>query len=192
MRLKLVTGPAAEPIDATDADGPLKKTLRITGSGEDTYLTELAKTGRQLIETYTRRALIDQTWEQYHNHWPEYFVLARGRVSALTSITFIDEDDASDTFATSNVDLATWEDPHPRITLKSGLTWPTATLRPHDGVIVKFVAGYGATGTSVPRDLKQAIVAATVALYDGCPPKEAGLPALAMTLAGPYVIPRLP
>lgn len=189
MRLKLITAPATEPIDATDANGPLKKQLRITGSGEDTYLTELAKTAREMLEVYTHRAFITQTWEQYHDRWPNGagFRLAKGAAISLTSLTYIDEDDTSDTFDTANVDLATWEDPYPRITLKEGSDWPTVTLRPHDGVIVKWVAGYGAA-SAVPRPLKQAIAMATVAMYDGCPPELATMPNAVRWLCDPFVI----
>lgn len=190
MRLKLVTGPAAEPFDATSATGLLKFQLRITGSAQDTQLAALAVVARQMVETYTHRALINQTWEQYHDGWPngKGFALAKGRATSLTSITYIDDQDNSDTVSTSNVDLATWEDPYPRITLKEGQDWPTATLRPHDGVIVRWVAGYGAAGTDIPNDLVHAIVMATVALYDGCPPEAMGLPYTVRNLMDPYVI----
>jgi uncharacterized phiE125 gp8 family phage protein len=191
MRVSLVSGPAAEPIDATDADGPVKKTLRITGSTEDAYLTSLVTTARSLIEGEIRRAMVNQVFDQYHDSWPDNFKLARGRVLTLASITFIDEDDASDTFATSNVDLATWEDPLPRVTLKSGQTWPTATLRPHDGIILRYTAGYGTSGTSVPADLKHAVAMATVALYDGCGLGEGPLWKGALALAYKYTVPRI-
>lgn len=189
MRLKIASAPATEPIDATDADGPLKKQLRITGSTEDTYLTELAKTARELLEAYTHRAFITQTWDQYHDSWPigGSLRLAKGRAISLTSITYIDYQDNSDTVSTSNVDLATWEDPYPLITLKEGQVWPSVTLRPHDGIIVEWVAGYGAA-SAVPRPLKQAIAMLTTALYDGCPQTEAAMPYTVRYLCDPFVI----
>lgn len=185
MRLKLVTAPATEPVTLTQ----VKAQLRITGSSEDTRLTELLTIGRELVETYTHRALITQTWEQYHDTWPNGagFRLAKGTAISLTSITYIDEADASDTVSTSNVDLATWEDPYPRITLKEGQDWPTVTLRPHDGVIVRWVAGYGAA-SAVPGPLKQAIIMAVVQMYDGCPPEVASMPNAVRWLCDPYVI----
>ena len=183
-RLSIDTGPASEPVTLTQ----VKAQLRITGTSEDTRLGDLITAARELVEAYTHRALITQTWEQYHDRWPngKGFGLAKGRAISLTSITYIDELDNSDTFDTTDVDLATWEDPYPRITLKEGIDWPTVTLRPHDGVIVKFVAGYG-NAAAVPAPLKQAIIMAVTALYDGCPETVDGMPGV-RSLIGPYVI----
>lgn len=185
MRLKLTDPPASEPVTLTQ----VKAQLRITGSSEDTRLTELITIARELIEAYTHRALITQEWEQYHDRWPNGggFMLAKGVAQVLNSITYIDELDNSDTYDTANVDFATWEDPYPRITLKEGQDWPTVTLRPHDGVIVNWDAGYGAA-SAVPGPLKQAIIMAVVALYDGCPDSIGEMSAVS-ALCGPYVIP---
>lgn len=184
MRLKLVTAPATEPVTLTQ----VKAQLKITGSSEDTRLNELIAAAREMLEVYTHRAFITQTWEQYHDTWPNGagFRLAKGAAISLTSITYIDSADASDTVG-AITDLATWEDPYPRITLKEGQNWPTVTLRPHDGVIVKWVAGYGAA-SAVPGPLKQAIIMAVVQMYDGCPPEVASMPNAVRWLADPYVI----
>lgn len=192
MDLKLVAGPDVEPIDPTDADGGVKKLLRITGSTEDAHLTNLAIAARTLIEGEIRRSMIDQVWEQYHDDWPAHsFKLARGRVLTLTSITYVDEDDNSAVYSTSNVDLASWKDPLPTVTLKSGATWPTATLRPKDGIILRFTAGYGAAAADVPPDLKHAVAMATVALYDGCGIGDGPLWNAALALAYKYTVPRV-
>jgi uncharacterized phiE125 gp8 family phage protein len=185
VRLKLATAPTSEPVTLTQ----VKAQLRITGTSEDTRLTELIAIARELVEAYTHRALITQTWEQYQDDWPNGsgFKLAKGVAqSPITSITYIDEDDASDTIDLATVDLAIWEDPYPRITLKDGQDWPTVTLRPHDGVIVKWVAGYG-LAAAVPGPLKHAVTMAVVALYDGCPETIKEMPAV-RALIGPYVI----
>lgn len=187
-RVTLVTGPEVEPVTLAQ----VKANLKITSTSEDTRLTELITAARELIEGEIRRAMIDQVWEQRHNYWPAHgFKLARGKVLTLTSITYVDEADASDTFDTANVDLATWEDPLPRVTLKSGLTWPTATLRPHDGIILRFTAGYGDTASTVPADLRQAVIMATAALYDGCAIGDGPMWNAALNLAYKYTVPRV-
>lgn len=193
MDLTLITAPSAEPIDATDVDGPLKRTLRITGSSEDPHLLTLAVSARQLIENFTRRAMIDQVWEQYHDRWPaDGFRLFRGRVRQgnLTSITYVNEADVSSTVDLSTTDFAYWEDPLPSITLKSGKTWPTATLRPKNGIIIRFTAGYGTTASTVPDDLKRSVVMAAVALYDGCMDEQKGPWRTALDLASMYQVSR--
>jgi len=45
----------------------------------------------------------------------------------------------------------------PKIYLKYGQSWPSTTLRPHNGVCVTFVCGYGDAGSSVPENIRQAM-----------------------------------
>jgi len=45
-----------------------------------------------------------------------------------------------------------------KISLKYGKTWPSTTLRPHRGVLITFVAGYGDDASSVPEKVKLAIL----------------------------------
>ncbi len=40
----------------------------------------------------------------------------------------------------------------------TGASWPGTTLRKINGVAVRFVAGYGAAGSSVPQMLRQVIL----------------------------------
>ena len=42
--------------------------------------------------------------------------------------------------------------------LNYGYTWPSITLREINAVCVTYVAGYGATGTSTPAAVRQAIL----------------------------------
>ena len=185
-RLSLDTGPVSEPVTLTQ----VKAQLRITGTSEDTRLGDLITAARELVEAYTHRALITQTWDQWHDRWPngKGFSLAKGTLQIVNSITYVDEDDNSDTInLATTVDQATWEDPYPRVTLKSDADWPTVTLRPHDGIAINFDAGYGDAASDVPAPLKQAIIMAVTALYDGCPETVDGMPGV-RSLIGPYVI----
>ena len=45
-----------------------------------------------------------------------------------------------------------------RISLAYGESWPSTTLRPHSGICVTFISGYGATSAYVPDLVKKAIL----------------------------------
>ncbi|KKL52184.1 hypothetical protein LCGC14_2288070, partial [marine sediment metagenome] len=44
-----------------------------------------------------------------------------------------------------------------RLSLAYNAVWPNETLRPVNGVVVRFVAGYGSVATAVPNMAKQAV-----------------------------------
>jgi len=54
----------------------------------------------------------------------------------------------------------------PKVFLNYGESWPSTTLRPHNGVCVTFIAGYGATASSVPLKVKQAMLLLIGHLYE--------------------------
>jgi len=59
MRLKLKTAPSVEPVTLDQA----KLHLRVDSSDDNTLITALITTARQLAERETKRAFITQTWE---------------------------------------------------------------------------------------------------------------------------------
>ena len=64
--LRLAVAPATEPVSASEA----KAHLRVTGSGDDTYIGALITAARQLAEQKCNRALITQTWDLVLDAWP--------------------------------------------------------------------------------------------------------------------------
>ncbi len=62
--------------------------------------------------------------------------------------------------------------------LNADLTWPTVSLRPINGVIIDFTAGYGADASTVPDSVKNAIYIYCTHMYEnresesGTIPKE--------------------
>jgi len=53
-----------------------------------------------------------------------------------------------------------------RVCLNYGESWPSTTLRPHNGICVTFVAGYGDAASDVPRNIRQAMLLLIGHLYE--------------------------
>jgi len=53
-----------------------------------------------------------------------------------------------------------------RLALAYGESWPSATLRPHNGVCVTYIAGYGDAAADVPEDITRAILLMVGHLYE--------------------------
>jgi uncharacterized phiE125 gp8 family phage protein len=155
MALTLVTGPTVEPISIAEA----KDQCRIDITDDDVLIGSLIVAARRVAEMVLRRALITQTWDYVADAFPagDRLVLPRAPLQSVTSITYVDSDDASDTVASGDYQVDTDSVPG-RVVLKSGSTWPSVTLRVANGVTVRFVAGYGDDGDDVPQEIRQAML----------------------------------
>ena len=192
MPLTLVqtVAPAVEPLLVSE----LAAWLRVDAddTSQNDVLTHLAADVRRRCETVSGRALITQTWRLsldgfpppsgYFGSswwvrldrpdgdgpgvWPWKFAirLPKPPVQSVTSIVYVDQAGATQTLAASAYQVDTDSDPARIVPAYSSL-WPVA--RPQlNAVQVTFVAGYGATGASVPDDMRGAMKIAAAHLYE--------------------------
>jgi uncharacterized phiE125 gp8 family phage protein len=127
-------------------------------SYEDSVLADFITAARIKCEEHQGRAYITQTWDLYLDDFPEAdeIELPRGPLQSITSVKYYGTDGTEYTMSASDyiVDIAS--DPG-RIVLGYGKTWPTTVLRPANGVIIRFVCGYGAAAAAVPALIRLAI-----------------------------------
>ena len=188
MHSKVTTEPASEPITTAE----LKAHLRIDHSSEDSLLDEYITAARQIAEDYTARKFITQTITGYSdnffsdstakdNWWSGVRVgsyrthimngtgclsLDWGPVSSITSIHTITDDGTETIYASSNYYLDNFDqDMIQKIRLKDNSNYPTS-IRDHNGLKVVYVAGYGATGATVPAKLRHAIKMMATKIYE--------------------------
>lgn len=151
MSIKVITGPAEEPITLADA----KLHLRIDGAAEDAYVTSLLKAARQTVEIETSRVLVSQTLVQtFDGYTPgKPLTLLRAPVASIVSVQHVGGDGATVTLDAERY-LAALGEPallHPAY----GVSWPIARGQP-GAVSVTYVAGYG-NAAAVPELAKAAI-----------------------------------
>lgn len=156
MALKLITPPATEPISLADT----KKHLRIDAdiTSEDSYLSDvLIPAAREYCEGFHNRAYITQTYELWLDTWPrkEYARIPRPPLQSVASVKYYGTDNAEHIMATANYFVDSKSEPG-RLVLAYGKSWPSATLRPANGICVTFTAGYGAAA-AVPKKAVQAM-----------------------------------
>lgn len=149
---KVITPPSVEPITLTEA----KLDLKIDSNDENDLLAILIKASRETIEIRTGRSLITQTRTVKLDYFPctDTIKLPNGPVQSVTHIKYYDEDevlqtlDSSEYWIDSDSDIA-------RVVVKD--SWPSTEDRPN-AVIVTYVCGYGAAGSSVPAPLRKALL----------------------------------
>lgn len=174
MALTVVTSPTVEPVSLDEA----KAHLRVDVEDENDQIRALITAARQYIETFTGRALCTQTWDLKLDAFPcsDTLWLRKPPVSSVTSITYLDTANVSQTWSASNylTDLPAGEQAtFARITPAYGVVWPS-TYSVINAVTVRFVCGYGATGATVPEGLRQAMKLMIGHLYGFREPAMAG------------------
>jgi len=160
MRLKLKTAPTVEPISLDEA----KLHLKVDSAEDNTLITALIKTARQLAERETKRAFITQTWEMYLDAAAPEIEIPKPPLQSVVSIKVIDSDGNITTVDTAIYDVDASQDSPGRVKLAYGCAWPTH--RNFTSFIVEFKGGYGDAAADVPEGLKQGILQLLSHLYE--------------------------
>ena len=165
MNVKLSSAPATEPLSLTEAKLHLHFDDDVTA--EDTLLTTLISVARSMVEQFTGRALITQTWEMYLDNFPNanFIKLPFGKLQSVTSITTTDST-GEETVLTATTQYLVNADSDPgRIVLPYAESWPSLEPYPVNPIKIIFICGYGAAGT-VPDPLKAAMKLIIGDLYE--------------------------
>jgi uncharacterized phiE125 gp8 family phage protein len=151
VNLERTSEPAAEPVPTAE----LKAFCRVTHSDDDTKIAALGTAAREIIEDWTRRSLITQTWKITLNNdlvTGEIYRLPRPKIISVTSVDYVDIDGNLQTgYATSNYHTVIGED---------GGIWfediPDTDSVP-EPIRITYTAGYGASADDVPSVIQTAI-----------------------------------
>ena len=172
MRLKIITPPATEPLTLIESKGH----LRISGTDDDAIITRLITQAREYCEDYQGKKYITQTLEAYLDEFPTGSIEFRdcSPVQSIASIKYTDKDGIVNTLSVSDYSLDGISFIN-KIDLNYNKNWPTTTLKPTNGIVINFAAGYG-VAAAVPETVKWAMVLQMKLLYDDYRPDErAGL-----------------
>lgn len=145
-------------IDTTEA----KLFLRVDHTTENDLIDGMITAAHVWVESYLGRALITETWDFKFTNFPQAglpLFIPRAPLQSITSITYLDENNASQTWASSNYHTRTlsghsagrgW------IETTADTDYPATAMEAEYPVIVRAVCGYGNAG-AVPKGIKSAI-----------------------------------
>ena len=154
-RLAVITPPAVEPVVYTEA----KTHMRVTGTSEDAYITILCGVARRYLEEIQNRSYITQTLELTLDAFPDadYIRLPRAPLASVTSVKYTPDSTGVAVTLSSGEYYADTKSIPGQIVLRSDGEWPSDTLITVGGVVIQYVAGYGAASTSVPSTILHAL-----------------------------------
>jgi uncharacterized phiE125 gp8 family phage protein len=159
MTLKLIQGPAIEPVTLAEA----KLAARVDGTEFDSMIPALITTARRNAEQQLNRSIITQTWERVLDAFPDDEIeLGWPTVQGISSLSYFN------TFGISvNLDPAAYvldvETMPGWVLPADGYSWPD-TYDTINAVRVRFLAGYGSEASYVPEEIKT-YIKAHVALW---------------------------
>ena len=161
MAWKVTTAPAIEVWTLSE----VKNYLKVDTSADDTLITTLLQSAREVAERYLNQALITQTITEKLDRLSNTTIyLSVSPVLSVLSFQYADSQNTTQTYNASNYIVDTFEKPA-RLSLAYGKTWPTLYGNINDVTIV-YTAGYGATAASVPMQIRQAILMMIADSYD--------------------------
>lgn len=168
------SAPAAEPISTADAKTHLRETL--SDATNDAYIDLLVKVARQWVEKTCDIAMITQTCKLYLDCFPTSLspiVLPRAPATAISSVSYVDQDGNPQTWTSSEYALDSKSRPA-RLYLAYNETYPNARTI-ENAVTITYTAGYGAGASSVPDDLIHAMKLLVTHWYEN---RESSLPVM--------------
>lgn len=161
MIYTLVTAPTIRPISINDA----KDYVKTSGTADDARIQGFIDAAISYVENFTGLSLITQTWDLYIDYFPwGQITIPKAPLQSVTSITYADSDNSTQTLGTSTYTVDTDNIPG-RIYLAYNKSWPGTVIKPK-AVKVRFVSGYGDDGGSVPEPIRQALLLKVQMLYE--------------------------
>ena len=156
MPLKLIkTVDAATDVVSTTE---LKLFAKIDEADDNALVTALNATATDYVCDRMQRAFVTETWELSLDAWPLNgcpIELCRVPAFAITSMSYIDTDGASQTLASSQYTLDDKAEPA-AIYRAYNITWPTVR-NVVNAITVTFTVGYGTDASSTPEKFKEII-----------------------------------
>lgn len=149
MTIKLITGPAVEPISLADA----KLHLKVDAADDDALIAILIASARLSAEHALGRVLLQQTWEMVIEAFPaaELEIRAAG-VLGITAVKYINTAGVETTLSPAAYALDAESAPA-YLLPAAGTAWP-ATADTTNAVRVRYTAGYGAAAADVPASIR--------------------------------------
>lgn len=144
------SGPSVEPLSVDDA----KRNADIAGDSWDLDVQRWIKAARLKVENDARINLVNQTRvRNFDCVSTDVYIKLMGPLSSVSSIQYKDTADATQTFDASNYEVDTARN---AVFLKATASWPSVG-NPPNVLTVEYIAGYGASSSTVPASAIQAM-----------------------------------
>ncbi len=151
--LSVITPSPDLPVTLEEARAFLLQDADITE--QDFVIQSLISAATLQVEAATGRSILNATYREAFTRFDKMRTLQYSTVQSITSVKYYDASGVQQTLSANVYELADRDPSYVR--LQKGQAWPVVDGR-NDGIWVDYVAGYGATGSSVPGSVKLAVL----------------------------------
>lgn len=156
---------------------------------DDEYVSALIRAASAAIEKQYGLALLSQTVKQYHTAFPATsdtpLLLRIAPLISVTSIAYIDSAGNTQTWTASEYASGHFNQTA-FIIPKTGYAWPSGLAVLPDAVTITYQAGFGTKASTVPADIRSALLLQIGYLYDNREDAPQTLQTAADNLLRPY------
>lgn len=160
MTTRLITAPAALAVTLAEA----KSNLRIDGTDMDALVTAWIEGVTSHAEHLMGGSIINQTWRTTLDTFPDAIKLYNPPIVSVSYVKYYDLDNVLQTLDPADYTVDIVSEPG-YIVPAPDTTWPY-TYDKINAVEVQYVAGYGASDTYTPKNIKLYILAKLVEQFD--------------------------
>lgn len=167
-----ITNPVVEPVSLAEA----KRQCRVDTEADDTYILSLISLARQYVEDTLDITLLTTVWEVRYDLFPVWSLnLPRPPMAAANvTVTYRNGDGTLNTITSAAGDFQVDSRVIPgRIYPNWARAWPP-TRGDENSVVVRYTAGYGDSGFSVPPVARHLILLLVAHLFDARQPAVSG------------------
>lgn len=143
----------SDPVVTTAA---AKTHARITSSVDDSYIDLLIASAARRVQDYTRRALLDATWNMHLDVFPKVIVIPFPPIDSVVHLKYYNSSGVLTTMASGTDFQLDDKDSPARIYPGASNPWPATELEKVNAVEIQFIAGYG-TAADIPALLVHCI-----------------------------------
>ena len=161
MALKLITAATTYPVTTAEA----KLHAKIDTAADDTLVDALITAATEMAEQRIGRAIMPQVWELTLDAFPDAFELTRVPVTAVTALTYVDANGATQTLSNTlySLDNADQFGSSYVVPVYNG-AWPDSRAQVN-AVSLQYTAGY-ANAAAVPEPIKTWIKIMVSTMYE--------------------------
>ena len=152
--LKLITAPTELPVSAGDVR-IWGRNSSVTGEWSEAVLEDRIKAAVELAEKFTGLSFIHQTWSMFLDGFPSWEIeLPKPPWDSITWVKYYDTNDVQQTLATSGY---IFDAVQGRLTPALNASWPATAVK-NNAVDIKFVSGFGASGSDCPAQVRECLL----------------------------------
>ena len=166
----------SELLSLADAKAHLR--INTACTDDDAYITALIKAARLSAENFTGKQIGSQTWLMYQDEFSLETTISKAPINSIVSVTYKDEDGATQQITDYNTDLTGFPS---RLEVKD---LPALYEYGYNQFTVEFIAGF----TTLPDDLKQAMLFIIGHLYENRQDVVTGTIATTIPQASQYLM----